>query len=301
MSDHDGLNPWEHGVMLVPVPPDFGLTTMLGRPCAISALGAISALAARSQSGSLQDCTKTVLMGHMQRREFIRLLGGMVAVWPLAARAQHPFRIGLLNTGASTFFIPSFMGKLEELGYLEGKNIVLERKFAEGNSERLKEFAAELVRQHVDVIVTIGTPAGFAAKQATSTIPIVFGAISDPAGVGLVTRLARPGGNATGNSLMAPELSAKRLEILRTLAPGISRFAILWDSSNPGMVERVRETEIAADQSHVLLHTVGPRNLDELEAAFSELRNQRPEALLVTTEAFTRQHLPRILGVANGK
>ncbi len=239
-------------------------------------------------------------MGHMQRREFIRLLGGMVPVWPLAARAQHPFRIGLLNTGASTFFIPSFMGKLEELGYLEGKNIVLERKFAEGNSERLKEFAAELVRQHVDVIVTIGTPAGFAAKQATSTIPIVFGAISDPVGVGLVTSLARPGGNATGNSLMAPELSAKRLEILRTLAPGISRFAILWDSSNPGMVERVRETEIAADQSHVLLHTVGPRNLDELEAAFSELRNQRPEALLVTTEAFTRQHLARILDFANG-
>jgi len=155
------------------------------------------------------------------------------------------------------------------------------------------------VRQHVDVIVTIGTPAGFAAKQATSTVPIVFGAISDPVGVGLVTSLARPGGNATGNSLMAPELSAKRLEILRTLAPGISRFAILWDSSNPGMVERVRETEIAADRSHVLLHAVGPRNLDELEAAFAELLNRRPDALLVTTEPFTRQHLARILDFAN--
>ena len=147
--------------------------------------------------------------------------------------------------------------------------------------------------------MTIGTPAGFAAKRATSTIPIVLGAISDPVGVGLVASLARPGGNATGNSLMAPELSAKRLEILRTLAPGISRFAILWDSSNPGMAERVRETEIAADQSHVLLHTVGPRNLEELEAAFTELLDQRPEALLVTTEAFTRQHLARILDFAN--
>jgi putative tryptophan/tyrosine transport system substrate-binding protein len=224
----------------------------------------------------------------MKRREFIAALGGAVA-WPFAARAQQRFRIGLLNTGASTFFIAPFMGKLEELGYVEGKNIVIERKFAEGNSERLKEFAAQLARQNVDVIVTIGTPAAFAAKQATSTIPIVFGAISDPVGVGLVASLARPGGNATGNSLMAPDLSAKRLDILRTLAPGITRFAILWDSSNPGMAERVHETRIAADQSHVLLRTVGPRNLDELEAAFADLLNQRPDALLVTTEAFTRQ------------
>jgi ABC-type uncharacterized transport system substrate-binding protein len=235
----------------------------------------------------------------MRRREFIKVLGGAAAAWPLTARAQQHFRIGLLNTGASTFFVAPFMGKLKDLGYLEGKNIVVERKFAEGNPERLKEFAADLVRQQVDVIVTIGTPAGFAAKQATGTIPIVLGAISDPVGVGLVASLARPGGNTTGNSLMAPELSAKRLEILRTLAPSISRFAILWDSSNPGMAARVHETEIAADRSHVLLHTVGPRNLEELEASFVELLNQRPDALLVTTETFTRQHLARILDFAN--
>jgi putative ABC transport system substrate-binding protein len=238
-------------------------------------------------------------MAHMQTRTWIALLGVIAAVWPLAASAQQSFRIGLLNSGASTFFIDPFVGKLQELGYREGKNIVIERKFAEGNRERLKEFAADLVRQHVDVIVTIGTPAGFAAKQATGTIPIVFGAISDPVGVGLVASLARPGGNATGNSLMAPELSAKRLELLRTLKPGISRFAILWDSSNPGMAERVRETEIAADRSHVLLHTVGPRTPAELEAAFTELVDRRPDALLVTTEAFTRQHLARILDFAS--
>jgi putative tryptophan/tyrosine transport system substrate-binding protein len=235
----------------------------------------------------------------MRRREVITLIGVAAATWPVLARGQQPFRIGLLNTGASTVFIAPFIGKLKELGYLEGKNIIIERKFAEGNSARLKEFAADLVRRNVDVIVTIGTPAGFAAKEATSTIPIVFGAISDPVGVGLVASLARPGGNATGNSLMAPELSAKRLDVLRTLAPGISRFAILWDSSNPGMAERVRETEIAADQTHVLLHIVGPRNLDELEAAFAELLNRRPDALLVTTEAFTRQHLVRILDFSN--
>ena len=237
-------------------------------------------------------------MSCVHRRQFVALLG-LAAVRPLAARAQQQFRIGLLNTGASSFFIPPFKQKLEELGYAEGKNLIIERKFAEGSSERLNEFAQDFVREHVDVIVTIGTPAGFAATRATSTIPIVLGAISDPVGLGLVKSLARPGGNATGNSLMAPELSAKRLEILRMLAPGISRFAILWDSSNPGMAERVHETQVAADQTHVLLHVVGPRNVEELEAAFADLLRQRPDALLVTTEAFTRQHLSRILDVAN--
>jgi len=191
------------------------------------------------------------------------------------------------------------MRKLAELGYVEGRNVVIERKSAEGNPERLKDLAADLVRQQVDVIVTAGTPAGFAAKKATNTIPIVLGANSDPVGVGLVASLARPGGNLTGNSLMAPDLSAKRLDILHTLAPKLSRFAILWDSSNPGMAERVRETKIAADQSHVLLHIVGPRNLDELDTAFADLLNARPDALLVTAEAFTRQHLARILDFAN--
>jgi putative tryptophan/tyrosine transport system substrate-binding protein len=235
----------------------------------------------------------------MKRREFITLLGGSVALWPLTAHAQKVFKIGLLDTGLGANFAVPFVGKLVELGYVEGKNVVIERRSAEGNAELLAGLAADLVRQRVDVIVTAGTPAGFAAKKATSTIPIVLGANSDPVGVGLVASLARPGGNATGNSLMAPDLSAKRLEILHTLAPEISRIAILWDSSNPGMAERVRETKIAADQSHVVLHTVGPRNLNELETAFADLLNARPGAILVTAEAFTRQHLVRILDFAN--
>jgi len=235
----------------------------------------------------------------MKRREFITLLGGSVALWPLTAHAQKVFKIGLLDTGLGANFAVPFVGKLVELGYVEGKNVVIERRSAEGNAELLAGLAADLVRQQVDVIVTAGTPAGFAAKKATSTIPIVLGANSDPVGVGLVASLARPGGNATGNSLMAPDLSAKRLEILHALAPEISRIAILWDSSNPGMAERVRETKIAADQSHVLLHTVGPRNLNELDTAFADLLNARPDALLVTAEAFTRQHLVRILDFAN--
>ena len=205
--------------------------------------------------------------------------------------------IDLAQLGAD-FAVP-FMQKLAELGYVEGRNVVIERKSAGGNTALLTDLAADLVRQQVDVIVTAGTPAGFAAKKATSTIPIVLGANSDPVGVGLVASLARPGGKTTGNSLMAPELSAKRLDILHTLSPGISRIAILWDSSNPGMAERVRETKIAADQSHVLLYTVGPRNLNELDAAFADLLNSRPDALLVTAEAFTRQHLVRILDFTN--
>jgi putative ABC transport system substrate-binding protein len=235
----------------------------------------------------------------MKRREFVALLGGMIVVYPLTATAQQHFRIGLLDTGVGEYFTVPFMQKLDQLGYVEGKNLVIERRFAEGDTEKLREFAADLVRQQVDVIVTMGTPAGLAAKQATSTIPIVLGANSDPDGVGLVASLARPGGNVTGTSLMAPELSAKRLDILSTLAPGISRFAILWDSSNPGMAQRVRETQMAADQSHVLLHTVGPKTADELDSAFADLLSQHPDALLVTTEPFTRRYLARILDFAN--
>jgi putative ABC transport system substrate-binding protein len=234
----------------------------------------------------------------VKRREFITLLGAATA-WPLAARAQQRFKIGVLDAGLGAAFTVPFMRKLTELGYAEGKNVVIERKSAQGSAELLNDFAADLVREHVDVIVTAGTPAGVAAKKATSTIPIVLGAISDPVGAGLVASLARPGGNVTGNSLMAPDLSAKRLDILRTLAPATTRFAILWDSSNPGMVERVQETKIAADQLHVLLRPVGPRNLDELDAAFAELLQVRPDALLVTAEAFTRRYLGRIVDFAN--
>ena len=245
-------------------------------------------------------------MTDVKRREFISFLGGAffgstMIVCSRAASAQQRFKVGLLVTGADmnmTFFAEPFISKLAEFGYVEGKNLSVERRYAEGNIARLKELAADLVQQNVNVIVTVGTPAAFAAKETTTTIPIVLGAMSDPVGMGLVASLARPGGNITGNSVMAPELSAKRLDILRALSPGITRFAILWDSSNPGMARRVRETEIAADQSHVILRALGPRSLDELDAAFADILNQRPDALLVTTEAFTRRYQARILDFA---
>jgi len=137
-----------------------------------------------------------LLQAGNNRREFIALGCAVVAALPVRANAQQRFKIGLLEAGADNlFFTEPFLRKLEELGYVEGKNLVVERRPAEGTTERLKDFATELVRQQVDVIVTIGTPAGFAAKQATNTIPVVLGAISDPVGVGLVASLARPGGN----------------------------------------------------------------------------------------------------------
>jgi ABC-type uncharacterized transport system substrate-binding protein len=187
---------------------------------------------------------------------------------------------------------------LREIGYVEGRNVTIERRFADGDLNRLPAMAAELVGLQIDLILTQGTPATLAAKQATTSIPIVFSPLSDPVGVGLVASLARPGGNITGTSLMAPDISAKRLELLLTTVPQVSRIAILWDSSNPGMALRVRETKMAADQSKIVLHTVGPRNLAELEASLAELTKQRPEALIVTAEPFTRRYLTQILEYA---
>ena len=226
---------------------------------------------------------------------FIEPLGVEAPPAAFAQSEQRTFRIGLLASGNSTRCTDAIFTALQELGYVEGKNLVVERRFAEGRLDRLPEFAAELVRLRVDVIVIQGTPASLAAKSATSTIPIVFAANSDPVGVGIVNSLARPGGNITGTSLMASELSAKRLELLSAVAPRLSRIAILWDSSNPGMALRVRETEIAAKQSGVALFSTGPSNAAELEAALTELAKRRPDALLVTVEPFTRRHLARIL------
>jgi putative ABC transport system substrate-binding protein len=214
---------------------------------------------------------------------------------PFAQPRPRTFRIGMLAAGSRTRFTDALVTALGDLGYVEGRNTVIDRRFAEGQLERLPEFAAELVKLRVDVMVIQGTPASLAARTATSTIPIVFAANSDPVGVGLVASLARPGGNVTGTSLMASELSGKRLELLHALAPGLSRIAILWDSSNPGMSLRVRETEIAARQSQVALRSVGPRNAEELEATLAELAKQPPDALLVTVEPFTRRNLARIL------
>jgi putative ABC transport system substrate-binding protein len=184
---------------------------------------------------------------------------------------------------------------MRELGYVEGRNVETEYLYADGRIDLLPGHAATLVAHKVDLIVTAGTPGCLAAKQATTITPIVFAVSSDPLSTGVVTSLARPGGNITGLSLMASDLSAKRLELLRNLLPGFGRVAVLWDSSNPGMALRVRETEHAAEQLKIVFFDAGARDLDGLEASFATLSEQRPEALVVTAEAFTNRHRDRIL------
>ncbi|HVI64056.1 MAG TPA: ABC transporter substrate-binding protein [Bradyrhizobium sp.] len=170
----------------------------------------------------------------MRRREFITLLGGTVAAWPHAAVAQQAGKLPTIGfLGASTRsaeneWIAAFVQRLRELGWVEGRTIVIEYRWAEGHDERLAEIAAEFVRRKVDVIVTWGSEAAVIAKQATSVIPIVFAAMGDPLGTGLVASLARPGGNITGLSNQSVELAGKRLELLREIVPGLRRLAIMF-------------------------------------------------------------------------
>jgi putative ABC transport system substrate-binding protein len=197
----------------------------------------------------------------MKRREFITLLGG-AAAWPVAARAQQPgkaYRIGLFNAGSEP---PSELRSvipdaLRELGWIEGKNVIFERRYAENRLERLHEFAAELVRLNVDVIVATGTLAPLAAKLATTTIPIVMTTAGDPLGTGLVASLARPGGNVTGMSLMVPDVGGKRLELLKELLPRVSRVAVLWNAANPYPALVFKETQDAGQTLGIQVPIVG--------------------------------------------
>jgi putative tryptophan/tyrosine transport system substrate-binding protein len=185
----------------------------------------------------------------MRRREFITLLGG-TAAWPLAARAQQPTkvaRIGFLGNSTAALeanLVRPFREGLRELGYEEGRNIVIEYRWAEGQYERFPALIAELIASKVDVIVTAGTPASLAVKNATTTIPLVMVAVGDPVATGLVASLARPGGNITGLTSISVEMEGKRLELLREVVPQISHIAVLWNSGSP--VQVIEEGEVRA-------------------------------------------------------
>ena len=184
----------------------------------------------------------------MKRREFITLLGGAAAAWPLAARAQQAGKlptIGFLGTATASAWSPwtaAFVQRLRELGWIEGRTVAIEYRWAEGRSERYAEIAAEFVRLKVDVIVTSGG-AVLAAKQATSVIPIVFAVANDPLGSGLVASLARPGGNVTGLSAQQSDLAGKRLELLREVVPGLRRLAIMANVGYPAAVLEMDEVQ----------------------------------------------------------
>jgi ABC-type uncharacterized transport system substrate-binding protein len=184
---------------------------------------------------------------------------------------------------------------MRELGHVEGRTVQTEYLYADGHFDRLPGLAAKLVERNVDVIVTASTPAIMAAKQATQRIPVVFAASSDPISTGIIASLAHPGSNVTGLSLMASDLSAKRLELIHALVPSLRQIGVLWDSSNPGMALRARETRTAAEQAKIEFFDAGARDLDQLGAMFAELSRRKPLALVVTAEPFTMEHRARIL------
>jgi putative ABC transport system substrate-binding protein len=240
----------------------------------------------------------------MKRREFVTLLGGAAAAWPLAALAQPRTKtptIGFLGSSsrsAQASWIAAFVQRLRELGWVEGRTVTIEYRWAEGRTERFTEITAEYVRLKVDVIVTAGAPA-LAAKKVTSTVPIVFAMGSDPVGSGLVTSLARPGGNVTGLSLQFTDLAGKRFEILRELVPGLRRVAILGNVGYPAAVLEMREAQAAAKALGVDVVTLEIRRAADVIPAFEGAKD-RAQALYVAGDPLMTANRIRVNTLALG-
>ena len=223
---------------------------------------------------------------YIQRREFITLLGGAAAAWPLAAQAQQTAMpvVGFLHSasaGGLADRVHAFRQGLQESGFVEGENVAIEYRWADNQVERLPSLAADLVRRGVAVIVTPTSLGGFAAKAATSTIPIVFIAPEDPVRLGLVTSLARPGGNLTGVNFFPAEVSAKRLEFLRELAPGAVRIAVLISGSATINETTLRDVEKAARSMGLQTQVLAAKTSSEIDAIFTGFARERPDALFV--------------------
>ena len=228
----------------------------------------------------------------MRRREFITLLGGASA-WPLAARAQQPKlpTIGFLGATPSTESqrVAAFVQRLRELAWIDGRNLAIEYRWAEGRDERYTEIIAEFIRIKVDVIVTVGTSPTLAAKRATTTIPIVFAAAGDPIGTGLVASLARPGGNVTGLSNQVGDIGGKKLELLREVVPSLRRLAILANVSNPAVALEVGEVQAAARTFGLEVARSQIRRADDIASAFDALKG-RADALYVCADPLVNTH-----------
>jgi putative tryptophan/tyrosine transport system substrate-binding protein len=227
----------------------------------------------------------------MRRREFITLLGGAAAAWPLAAHAQQPAMpvIGFLASQSRTFadvVLPAFRQGLKDNGYVEGENVAIEYRWAENQIDRLPALAADLVRRRVALIVAGAPPAALAAKAATPTIPIVFGVGDDPVKIGLVTSLARPGGNLTGINFFSSELAAKRMELLREMVPAAARVAVLGDPTFTLTESHVRDAETAARAMGLQIQVLSASTSREINAAFANFVRERPDVLYVGTSPF---------------
>ena len=220
----------------------------------------------------------------MNRRAFITLLGGAAAAWPLAARAQQPVRVVGVLASQPLPPVQRFVRKLREYGYVEGENLRLQLRFAEGHDDRYPDLATELVKLPVEVIVTWGTPAAIAAKQASRTIPIVMGAIGDPVSVGIVPSLARPGGNITGFAAQNVDLEGKRLELLKDLLLNLSRVGVLANTTNPLLAVGLQKLQPVAKELRVSVDVFEVRNSDEIEGALGRLQQARPDGVIVAPD-----------------
>ena len=234
----------------------------------------------------------------MKRRQFIRLLGGAAAAWPLAARAQQPAKlptIGYLGTAAASAWAPwtaAFVQRLRELGWIEGRTVAIQYRWAEGRAERWAEIASEFVRLKVDVIVSGGN-AAVVAKQASTVIPIVFALVDDPVGMGLVASLARPGGNVTGLAMQSTDLAGKRLALLREVLPGLRRLAIIANAEYPFAMLEMAEFQTAARTLGLDVAPFEIRRAEDIVPAFEALEG-RADALYVVGDALVITHRIRI-------
>jgi putative ABC transport system substrate-binding protein len=248
----------------------------------------------------------------MRRREFITLLGGAAAGWPLVARAQQGAkvaRIGMLSLGrgdqsdASLKTIDAFIPAMRALGFVEGQNIAFERKFADGDVNKLSELAQELVRQRVDAIVALATPAVLAAKKATSSIPIVGIGMADPVEDELASSLARPGGNVTGTTFLGPELVSKRLQLLKEIVPSLSRVIVLWHPRAYGertMAGMLKEAESTAQSLGTKLLLAPADSPADLDGAFAAMTRERADGLVVFPSPMLYSQYARIVPFAAG-
>jgi putative ABC transport system substrate-binding protein len=235
----------------------------------------------------------------MRRREFIRLLGSAVIAWPLASSAQSKIaRIGFMGNSTAALeanLVDAFREGLREHGYEEGRNIAIEYRWADGEYERFPALVIELIAAKVDVIVTAGTPAALAMKKATTTVPLVMVAVGDPVGTGLVPSLARPAGNLTGLSSIAPDLEGKRLQLLREVVPALSHVVMFVNSLNPFHVSSMRQARAAAQAMGIKLQLHDISKSEDLDGAFAAIREERPDALLILADRVFLHNRERLM------